>query len=153
MWITFNGRRGNKIYIYYIQSLVFFGDFLPCHFLFRGLNWYLVMWASSKNVFAVAFFLRAAVFWFFSVGFILQIAMAFLKDFFDSCACPSDWPSSPSKLKLLLTAALEDSCVLFWLGQWKENQVLAALWDTLHMNSPCLKIFRKIKDLLPRMHS
>lgn len=38
-----------------------------------------------------------------SVGFILQMKkdMAFLKDFCDSCACPSDWHSSPSKLRLL----------------------------------------------------
>lgn len=90
-----------------------------------------------------------------SVGFMLQIAMAFLKVrrllwFLGLSFIPAEL--SVSKQRLFWAAAREDSPVL-WLGQGKENESLAALRETLRTNSACSKVFRRIKDSFPRIHS
>lgn len=99
--------------------------------------------------------LRGTVFWVLLSGSCYKEPWHFsrLEDFCDSWACPSHRHLSPSTLRVFWTAALEDNYMLFWLGQWKENQGLTALGETPHMDSLCSKLFRKIKDSFPRVHS
>lgn len=133
---------------------MFCGAVLLWHLLFRGVGLALSQMSQFKECIRYGFFASCRVL-VPSVGFMLQIAMAFLRvrRLLWFVCCPPHWHVSPSKLRSLWTAALESNNVLFWLGQWKENQGLTALWETPHMDSSCSKVFRKIKHSFPRINS